>query len=106
MEIKGPLKIGVIDNDDGSRELHLDFTDEFRSLEPEKQSEEFHEFLLYLRSEIDILEEDDPNHQGMLTILQTCEQVQPRLDANEISLDKTIVVNLEANTPFGDISII
>lgn len=106
MEIKGPLKIGVIDNDDGSRELHLDFTDEFRSFKPEKQSEEFHEFLLYLRSEIDILEENDPNHQGMLTILQICEQVQPRLDANEIPLDETIVVTLDASKPFGDISIV
>lgn len=103
MEIKGPLKIGVIDNDDGSRELHLDFTNEFRGLNLEKQSEEFHEFLLYLRSELDILEEHDPNHQGMMTILQICEQVQPRLDANEVPLDETIVVNIEVNNLFGNI---
>ncbi len=96
MEIKGPLNLGVIDNDDGSRELHLDFTDEFRGLKPEKQSEEFHEFLLYLRSEIDILEDHDPNRQGMLAILQICEQAQPRIDANEIPLDETIVVKLES----------
>lgn len=94
MEITGPIKIGVIDNDDGSRELHLDFTDEFRRFKLEKQSEEFHEFMLYLRSEISLLEERDPNLQGMMTILQICEQIQEHIDNNEIPLDETIVVNL------------
>lgn len=94
MQIEGPLKIDFIDNNDGSRELHLDFTEEFRGLKPEQQSEEFHELLLYLQSEIDILEEHDPNHQAMLAILKVCEHMQPDLDANKVSLNKTIVINL------------
>ena len=72
MITEGPLKIGVIDRNNGSRELHLDFTDDFRRMKLSQQcAEAFHEFILYLKCEIGVLEEHDPSHQGMLTILQT-----------------------------------
>ena len=106
MIIEGPLSIGIIDNDNGTRELHLDFNDDFRALKLSQQAEAFHEFLLYLKSEIGVLEEDDPNRQGMMMILQISEQLLPHIEANEIPLDETIVVNLEVNNPFGNIKLL
>ena len=106
MIIEGPFNIGIIDNDDGSRELHFDFTKEFQSMKLAQQAEEFHEFILYLKSEIGVLEESDPNHQGMVTILQVSEQLLPHIEANEIPLDETIVVSLEVNNPFGKITLL
>jgi hypothetical protein len=104
MIIEGPLKIEVIDNDQGSRELHLDFTDEFRSMNQAQQSEAFHEFILYLKGEIGVLEDKDPNRKGMLMIAQISEQLLPHIEANEIPLEETVVVNLEVDNPFGNIT--
>ena len=105
MEITGPLKIGVIDNDMGGRELHLSFKPEFRVLNLQQQSESFREFINTLINEIAKLDESDANRQGMTTILQICEQLQPHIDANELPLEETIVVNIQTHSPFGNIKI-
>jgi hypothetical protein len=105
MEITGPLTIGVIDNDSGSREIHLGFKPEFRVLHLQQQSEQFQAFIKTLINEIHKLDEADPNRQGMTTILQICEQLQPHIDANELPLEETIVVNIQTRNPFGNIKI-
>ena len=103
MLIDGPLNISVIDTETGERELHLKFTAEFKALKLNQQCDSFHEFLHYLKSEIDILEESDPNHHGMLTIQQIAEQLLPHIESNEIPLEDAIVVNIHADSPFGKI---
>ena len=105
MEITGPLNIGVLDNDTGGRELQLSFKPEFRILTLQQQSEEFQEFIKILINEIHQLDESDANRQGMTTILQVCEQLQPHIDANELPLEETIVVNIQTHNPFGNIKI-
>lgn len=105
MEITGPLTIGVIDNDTGGRELHLSFKPEFRVLKLEQQSASFQDFIKTLINEIHKLDEADTNRQGMTTILQICEQLQPHVDANELPLEETIVVNIQTHNPFGNIQI-
>jgi len=105
MLIEGPVNISIVDNDMGGRELHLKFTPEFKALKLPQQSDSFHEFIHYLKSEIDVLEETDPNHQGMLTILQIAEQLLPHIEANEIPLEDAIVVNIQNDSPFGNIQI-
>lgn len=105
MEITGPLTIGVIDSDSGSRELHLKFKPEFRVLHLAQQSEKFQEFINTLINEIHKLDESDPNRQGMTTVLQICEQLQPHIDGNELPLEETIVVNIQTHNPFGNIKI-
>ncbi len=106
MEITGPLSIGVIDNETGGRELHLSFKPEFRILTLPQQSETFQVFINTLNKEIHQLEETDPNRQGMLTILQICEQLKPHIDANELPLEETIEVTLQTQNPFGNIQIV
>ncbi|HEB81882.1 MAG TPA: transcriptional regulator [Gammaproteobacteria bacterium] len=103
MEISGPLSIGVLDNDNGSRELHLKFRPEFRVLNLPQQTEAFQSFIQTLTAEINKLDENDANRQGMLTILQICEQLKPHIDANELPLEETIVVNIQTQSPFGNI---
>lgn len=105
MEITGPLNIGVLDNDTGGRELHLSFRPEFRILNIQQQTESFQTFIKTLINEIHKLDEADDNRQGMMTILQICEQLQPHIDANELPLEETIVVNIQAHNPFGNIKI-
>ena len=105
MEITGPLDIGVLDNDTGGRELHLSFKPDFRVLNLQQQSESFQEFIKTLINAIHQLDESDPNRQGMTTILQICEQLQPHIDANELPLEETIVVNIQTHNPFGNIKI-
>jgi hypothetical protein len=105
MQITGPLNIGVLDNDTGGRELHLGFKAEFRILNCQQQSETFQDFIKTLINEINKLDESDANRQGMTTILQVCEQLQPHIDANEIPLEETIVVNIQSHNPFGNIKI-
>jgi hypothetical protein len=105
MEITGPLNIGVLDNDTGGREIHLSFKADFRILNLQQQSLSFQEFIKTLINEIHKLDESDPNRQGMTTILQICEQLQPHIDANELPLEETIVVNVQSHNPFGNIKI-
>ncbi len=105
MEITGPLTIGVLDNDTGSREIHLGFKDDFRVLNTQQQSETFRQFIAEIANEISKLDENDTNRQGMLTILQICEQLAPYVEANEIPLEETIVVTIETHNPFGNIQI-
>ncbi len=105
MEITGPLNIGVLDNDSGGREIHLSFKADFRILNLLQQSEHFQAFIKTLINEIHKLEADDPNRQGITTILQICEQIQPHIDANELPLEETIVINIQTQSPFGNIKI-
>ncbi|MCG6937257.1 MAG: transcriptional regulator [Gammaproteobacteria bacterium] len=105
MEITGPLNIGVLDNDTGGRELHLSFKAEFRVLNLQQQAESFQEFINTLINQIHQLDESDTNRQGMLTILQVCQQLQPHIAANELPLEETIVVNIQSHNPFGNIKI-
>lgn len=105
MLIEGPLNVSVIDTDAGNRELHLEFTPEFRALNLAQQSDSFHEFMHYLKTEIDILEEHDPNRSGMQMILQIAEGLLPHIEANEVPLEESIVVNIHTDNPFGNIEI-
>lgn len=105
MLIEGPFNISIVDTSTGERELQLVFTTEFRALKLPQQSDALHEFIHYLKTEIDILEEHDPNRQGMLMILQVSEELLPRVEANEVPLDETIVVNIQDNNSFDQIEI-
>ena len=105
MLIEGPLNISIEDQDNGGRELRLEFTPEFKSLKLPQQSDSFHEFIHFLKTEIDILEEKDPNRQGMLTVLQIAKELLPHIESNEIPLEDAIIVNLQTSNPFGNIDI-
>jgi nitrate reductase assembly molybdenum cofactor insertion protein NarJ len=103
MIIDAPFKIGILDSATGGRELHLDFTEEFRRLNIAQQADEFSNYIHSLINQISRLDEDDANRQGMITIRQISEQLRPHIEANEIPLEETIVIELQHNSPFGNI---
>jgi hypothetical protein len=105
MEIQGPLKIGIMQNDMGGHELHLDFKPEFRAMNLAQQTDAFQNYISNLINEISRLDEKDANRQGMLTILQIAEQLMPHIQANELPLEETIVVSLQVDNPFGNITL-
>ncbi len=105
MEINGPLTIGVMQNDMGGNELHLDFTAEFRAMNSAQQADSFQNYINSLINEISRIDEKDTNRQGMLTILQVAEQLMPHIQANEIPLEETIVISLQQDNPFGNITL-
>jgi len=105
MEIKGPFTIGTMQNDMGGNELHLDFTAEFRALNIAQQADAFQNYINSLINQISRLDEKDANRQGMLTILQVAERLKPHIEANEIPLEETIVISLQQDNPFGNITL-
>ena len=105
MEITGPITIGTLQNDMGNHELHLNFTAEFRAMNLAQQADSFQNYINNLINEIGRLDENDANRQGMLTILQVAEQLMPHIQANEIPLEETIVINLQQDNPFGNITL-
>ena len=105
MKITGPLKIGILENDMGGREVHIDFTTDFQSSNLQQQIETFRIFIANLANDINALEENSADKKGMIAIHQICEQMKPHIEANEIPLEETIVVSFETENPFGNIQI-
>jgi len=105
MDINGPFKIGTLQNDMGGHELHLDFTADFRAMNSAQQADAFQNYINSLINEISRLDEKDVNRPGMLTILQVAEQLMPHIQANEIPLEETIVISLQQDNPFGNITL-
>lgn len=102
MLIEGPLKISVVDKADGlGRELHLDFTNDFRSLSLAKQSRAFQAYAVQLRETVSELQDDSANRQGMLTILQIVEQLLPHVASGDLVLEETIVVEIQPEFSLG-----
>lgn len=95
MLIEGPLTIGVLDQtDQPGRELHIDFTKDFQSLESDAQAGQFQTYLLELQQGIASLPEDDPNRAGMLIVQQIAEQLYSHIKAGELELEETIIVEI------------
>jgi hypothetical protein len=102
MEISGPLTIGLVDKLDGlGRELHVGFREEFRRLPLAAQGEEFRAYVADLSAAAFALEEDDPDRAGILLIQQIAEQLLPHVEAGELSLGDTIVVEIGGGLQVG-----
>ena len=94
MEIQGPFSIAINDNSDtGNRELHLGFKPAFQQLNLEQRIENLKQHLSELEQGV-ANEADDNNRQGMLTILQIAQQLSPHIEADEIPLEETIVIEI------------
>jgi hypothetical protein len=95
MLIEGPLKIAVLDDPaQPGRELHIDFTADFRALSQEEQAGAFALYLEQLRQSIATLAEADPNRAGMLIVQQIAEQLLPHVANGELDLADTIIVEM------------
>jgi hypothetical protein len=100
MEITGPLTIGVAEKLEGNgMELHIGFTEAFRKLGLAEQGAAFRAYVADLGDDIEALSAADPNRSGMLLIQQVAEQLLPHVEAGELSLGDTIVVDVGGGLP-------
>ena len=103
MQIEGPLNIGVVDNSDSnSRELHISFTAEFQQKSLDERLKDFREHIASLNRGIQATEDVSSQH-GMLTILQISEQLLPHLEADEIPLEESIVIEIGQSSPLDQL---
>ena len=103
MQIEGPFNIQIQDNaDNQSRELHLSFTAEFRQQDLDERLASFRQHLNDLQGSIQNTS-DPAEQQGMLMILQISEQLAPHLEADEIPLDETIVIEMGPASPLDQL---
>lgn len=95
MEIQGPLKVGVVEpSPQGNYELHITFTDEFKAADLASQAEQFRDYLADLRAALQG-GLDTRNAQGVMLVQQICEQLQPHIEAGEIALGETLVIEVQ-----------
>jgi len=95
MDIKGPLKVGVVEpSPEGNYELHIDFTEAFKAADLSAQDAQFRAYIAELGRALkgDI---DGRNAQGILLVQQICEQLQPHIATGDIALGETLVIEVQ-----------
>jgi len=105
VEIQGPFTIAVNDNaDSGLRELHLGFKPAFQQQDLESRLTSIKVYLSDLQKNIDA-EKDATNQQGMVTIMQIAQELMPHIEADQIPLEETIVIEIGPiqTSPFDDL---
>lgn len=104
MLIHGPLTIGVLPHTHRQGyELHLSFTQDFRRMNLSDQGRVLGEYLAQLNEAIPNLAEDDRNRAGMLIVQQLVEQLLPHVEAGELALEDSIVVQIGPENPFTNL---
>ena len=103
MLIEGPLNINVVDNSGSqSRELEITFTLEFQALDINARVSDFKNHIAQLQQTINKTS-DSSEQQGMVAILQICEELLPHVEADEIPLNETIAIEIGQSSPFDQI---
>jgi hypothetical protein len=95
MDIQGPIKVGVVEpSSDGNYELHIDFADDFKASALADQGETFRAYLAGLGTALEG-DLDTRDAQGAMLIQQICEQLLPHVEAGEIPLSETLVIEVQ-----------
>ncbi len=96
MDIAGPLKIGVVEpSPQGNYELHIDFDEAFKAADLATQGEQFRAYLAGLGVALAKGDLDDRNAQGVMLVQQICEQLQPHIEAGEVAMGETLVIEVQ-----------
>jgi hypothetical protein len=96
MEIKGPVKVGVVEpSPQGNYELHINFTDDFKAADLADQGERLRAYLAELASALHGGALDARDAQGVMLIQQICEQLLPHIEAGEVALGETLVIEVQ-----------
>lgn len=102
MDIQGPIKIGVLNDPETTGwELQMNFSDDFKSADLERQGQIFAAYLADLVQEINARGEDDGDRAGMLIVQQIGEQLLPHIQAGEMALEETMMVEIGREQAFS-----
>ena len=97
LKISGPIKVSVIESETSfDRELHIAFTEEFKELAAAERKRQFHQYIESLQQHLTKPTDDDAEKQGVITILQFCEQLLPFIETDEIDLDQPIEAQIQS----------
>lgn len=96
MDIQGPLKVGVVEpSPQGNYELHITFNDDFKAADLAHQGEQFRTYLSELGQALGSGDLDARNAQGVMLVQQICEQLKPHIEAGEVALGETLVIEVQ-----------
>ncbi len=96
MLIEGPLRIrSEAAEDGGGFTLRLSFTEAFRALARPAQAADLADYLERLRAAARAAEENDPNRQGMLLVLQVGEQLLPLVRDGDLPLGEELEIQVD-----------
>lgn len=101
MLIDGPFDLQIMESDD-SRELHITYKDTYQALDLPSRVQLMQQHLRDLEANYQA-SSDPAEQQGMQMIMQVVSQILPYIEADEISLDEAIVLELEKTTPLNSL---
>lgn len=93
MLIDGPFDLQIMESDD-TRELHITYKDAYQALDLAGRVQQMQQHLRDLEANYQA-SSDPAEQQGMQMIMQVVAQILPYIEADEISLDEAIVLELE-----------
>ncbi len=106
MKIEGPLIVSVLDDDiQNKRTLEIDFTEQYQKLTAEQQAADMKKYIQQLFQNAEALPDKDSNRQGLLLIMQICEELLPLIQQQELDLKETITMELAAQTVSPEVSV-
>ncbi len=102
MLIDGPFSIRLMENTETlEREIHIDFRTDFQELEKEQQAAILSDYIRQLNGQLQTLDQQSQEYQGMMTIVQFTESIYPHIAEGEIPLEETIVIEIEQGSPLS-----
>ena len=106
MKIDGPLLISVQDDDvQNKRTLEITFREEFQQLALSQRVSDMQKYIQSLFQNAQSLEDGQADKEGLLLIMQICEQLLPLLQQDELDLAETISFEMGLSEAQSEISI-
>jgi uncharacterized membrane protein YccC len=106
MKIQGPISVSVQDDDvQAKRTLEINFTEAFQQNTHEQQVAELKSYIQSLFQNAESLPEGQADREGILLIMQICEQLLPLLQQQELDLTETISLEMGLASLTPEISV-
>jgi len=96
MDITEPFTISVHDPKPELRELHLDFTDDFKQMSVDQRLECIRAYIESLISQSKAIE-DASSQRGVMTVIEIAEQLLPHIQSESLPLQQTLIVEMGEN---------
>jgi len=93
MDITEPFTISVHDPKPDLRELHLDFSDEFKQMSVELRLECVRAYIESLIKQSQNIN-DPASQRGVMTVIEIAEQLLPHIQSESLPLNQTLVVEM------------
>lgn len=93
MDITEPFTISVHDLKPELRELHLDFTDEFKKMSVEQRLECLRAYIESLIMQSKSINDPD-SQRGVMTVIEIAEQLLPHIQSESLPLQQTLIVEM------------